>query len=261
MRLAFPGLEIRNQNELKQVALKIFNQTFSSTRALIIIGLSVAFLGLALGLFSIFEESKSTWKTLRYLGFSNRQLVLIAGLEGGLVGLTSWFCGTVLGIAIGLLLVHVINVQSFGWTLIWSPSATSILLFGLLLVSVGFLCGCFILCNLAYKKQKSMRLLTITLFASISFGSPNWINPPERSSKGYLVPQPDYNPVFPRDHGPHTGYGIEWWYWVGHLKSSSDDNQYGFQSTIFRVVVLPLQQAYPKNLLSATDSSTLLMQG
>ena len=142
MRLAFPGLEIRNQNELKQVALKIFNQTFSSTRALIIIGLSVAFLGLALGLFSIFEESKSTWKTLRYLGFSNRQLVLIAGLEGGLVGLTSWFCGTVLGIAIGLLLVHVINVQSFGWTLIWSPSATSILLFGLLLVSVGFLCGC-----------------------------------------------------------------------------------------------------------------------
>ena len=142
MRLAFPGLEIRNQNELKHVALKIFNQTFSSTRALIIIGLSVAFLGLALGLFSIFEESKSTWKTLRYLGFSNRQLVLIAGLEGGLVGLTSWFCGTVLGIAIGLLLVHVINVQSFGWTLIWSPSATSILLFGLLLVSVGFLCGC-----------------------------------------------------------------------------------------------------------------------
>ena len=49
MRLAFPGLEIRNQNELKHVALKIFNQTFSSTRALIIIGLSVAFLGLALG--------------------------------------------------------------------------------------------------------------------------------------------------------------------------------------------------------------------
>ena len=131
MRLAFPGLEIRNQNELKHVALKIFNQTFSSTRALIIIGLSVAFLGLALGLFSIFEESKSTWKTLRYLGFSNRQLVLIAGLEGGLVGLTSWFCGTVLGIVIGLLLVHVINVRPLV-DLIWSPSATSILLFGLL---------------------------------------------------------------------------------------------------------------------------------
>ena len=84
-----------------------------------------------------------------------------------------------------------------------------------------------------------MRLLTITLFASISFGSPNWITPPERSSKGYLVPQPDYNPVFPRDHGPHTGYGIEWWYWVGHLKSSSDDHQYGFQSTIFRVAGSP----------------------
>ena len=106
-----------------------------------------------------------------------------------------------------------------------------------------------------------MRLLTITLFASISFGSPNWITPPERSSTGYLVPQPDYHPVFPRDHGPHTEYGIEWWYWVGHLKSSSDDNQYGFQSTIFRVAGSPAQQVYLKNLLSATDSSTLLMQG
>ena len=56
--------------------------------------LVVAFAGLLLGLFSIFDESARTWLTLRHLGFSNRQFLLSAGIRrcGNRAGcLVEWF--------------------------------------------------------------------------------------------------------------------------------------------------------------------------
>lgn len=142
LRLAYPGLVVRNQNELKEVVLGIFNQTFSSTVALNLIGLVVALLGLSLGLFAIFDESSRTWEILKQLGLSKLQLVLIAGIEGSGISLAAWLCGSLLGIAVGVLLIYVINVQSFGWTLLWSPQTAHILSFGVLLIVAGFLSGC-----------------------------------------------------------------------------------------------------------------------
>ena len=83
MRIAYPGLDVRNERELRDVALGIFEQTFQATNALSLIGLAVAFAGLLLGLFSIFDESTQTWMTLKHLGFSTPKFILAAGLEGG----------------------------------------------------------------------------------------------------------------------------------------------------------------------------------
>jgi putative ABC transport system permease protein len=142
LRLAFPGLDIRNGKELRDVALGIFEQTFKATSALNIIGLVVAFAGLLLGLFSIFDESARTWLTLRHLGFSNRQFLLSAGMEGAGIGLAAWVSGSLIGLVLGWLLVKVINVQSFGWTLLWHVPYTDFFIFGILLVLTGFLSGC-----------------------------------------------------------------------------------------------------------------------
>ena len=70
-------------------------------------------------------------------------------------------------------------------------------------------------------------------------GAAEWIDPPMLSSKGYKVPLPDYEPSFPADHGAHREYGLEWWYWIGHLKTESGEKEYGFQSTVFRVAGNP----------------------
>ena len=70
-------------------------------------------------------------------------------------------------------------------------------------------------------------------------GAAEWIEPPVLSSKGYKVPRPDYEPSFPTDHGAHREYGLEWWYWIGHLKAESGEKEYGFQSTVFRVAGNP----------------------
>lgn len=76
----------------------------------------------------------------------------------------------------------------------------------------------------------------LTLFFLTCLSSyAEWIEPPVRSSKGFLVPTPDYIPQFPQDHGAHRGYGLEWWYWVGHLETEDKGRTFGFQSTVFRV--------------------------
>lgn len=141
LRIAYPGLDIRNERELRDVALGIFEQTFQATHALSLIGLAVAFAGLLLGLLSIFDESTQTWLTLKHLGFSTARFVWAAGLEGAGIGLAAWLAGSITGLALGWLLVFVINVQSFGWTLLWTVPFGNILWFGVLLTGVGLLSG------------------------------------------------------------------------------------------------------------------------
>ena len=141
LRIAYPGLDIRNEKELRNVALGIFEQTFQATNALSLIGLAVAFAGLLLGLFSIFDESTQTWMTLKHLGFSTPHFIFAAGLEGAGIGMAAWVAGAITGLALGWLLVFVINVQSFGWTLLWTVPLESILWFGVLLTLVGLVSG------------------------------------------------------------------------------------------------------------------------
>jgi len=43
---------------------------------------------------------------------------------------------------------------------------------------------------------------------------------------------------FPRDHGPHPGYRLEWWYYTGNL-AGPDREPFGFQMTIFRAQLSP----------------------
>lgn len=141
LRLRFPGLDVRNEKELRTLALGIFDQTFRVTTALNGIGLAVAMAGLLLGLVAIFDESVTTWRTLVYLGYSRRRLLTTAAIEGGGIAAAAWVAGTVLGLAIGWLLIAVINVQSFGWTLLWRIPFATIFGFGLLLVAAGAVCG------------------------------------------------------------------------------------------------------------------------
>ena len=53
------------------------------------------------------------------------------------------------------------------------------------------------------------------------------------TSDGFKVPQPGPQFVFPRDHGSHPEFKIEWWYFTGHLWGP-DKERYGFQVTFFR---------------------------
>ncbi len=58
------------------------------------------------------------------------------------------------------------------------------------------------------------------------------------SADGFDVPQPDVQFVFPKDHGAHPSYRIEWWYLTANLKGE-DGRDYGIQWTLFRSGLKP----------------------
>jgi predicted secreted hydrolase len=52
---------------------------------------------------------------------------------------------------------------------------------------------------------------------------------------------------FPADHGPHTEYQTEWWYYTGNLESQGRDH-YGYQLTFFRRGLSPQQESRGSDL-------------
>ena len=52
---------------------------------------------------------------------------------------------------------------------------------------------------------------------------------------------PSYQITFPRDHGPHNNFRIEWWYFTANLRSETFDNL-GIQWTLFKSNLKPLSR-------------------
>lgn len=55
---------------------------------------------------------------------------------------------------------------------------------------------------------------------------------------GFAVPERGYDFQFPKDHGAHPAYRIEWWYLTANLQSA-DGTAYGLQWTLFRSAMAP----------------------
>jgi putative ABC transport system permease protein len=135
LRAEFPGLAIFTNVKLRAEVLRIFRQTFAITYALEVIAVLVAVVGLALTLTSVLLDRREELTTLRALGFTRRELAGAAALEGGAVAAAAVAGGLVLSVALGWLLIYVINKQSFGWTLGFALPWTQLV--GLALAVVG----------------------------------------------------------------------------------------------------------------------------
>ncbi|MFP4905312.1 FtsX-like permease family protein, partial [Paraburkholderia sp. BR14261] len=54
---------------------------------------------------------------LRHIGVTRRQIGLMLAMEGALVALLGVLAGLTLGLSLAMVLVHVVNPQSFHWTM------------------------------------------------------------------------------------------------------------------------------------------------
>lgn len=72
---------------------------------------------------------------------------------------------------------------------------------------------------------------------------------PAPAAESFAVPQAGKSFNFPRDHGSHPEFRIEWWYVTGHL-FSREQKRYGFQATFFRRATLALPSGTPPETFS-----------
>ena len=109
-------LVIRNR-ELRQEILEIFDRSFVLTYVLEAIAVLVAMLGIVNTLVTAVLERRREFATLRAIGASTRQVERLVLWEAAYLGLIGAVLGVVGGLLLALLLIHVINKQSFGWTI------------------------------------------------------------------------------------------------------------------------------------------------
>jgi putative ABC transport system permease protein len=108
---------VYTNSALRREVLRIFDSTFTITYALEIIAVGVAMLGVAATLLTLVIERRRELSLLRLIGASRRQVLRVVVVEAALIGGASQAIGLLVGFALSAILVYVINVQSFGWTI------------------------------------------------------------------------------------------------------------------------------------------------
>ena len=103
--------------ELRREAITVFDRTFAITYALEAVAVAVAVIGIAGALLALVIDSRRELAVLRFLGGSIGQVRRIVLLQAGTLGLLANIIGTFMGVALSLVLIYVINRQSFGWTI------------------------------------------------------------------------------------------------------------------------------------------------
>ncbi len=133
------GLPVFKGSEFHQNILEVFDNTFAITRSMRVIAIIVAFFGIAGALLTLFIERSREFGIYRAIGFSTDQVARMTLLEGLEMGLVSFILSTAVGTVLAVLLIKVINLRSFNWTIFYFPAWQPYLFTGVtaILASLG----------------------------------------------------------------------------------------------------------------------------
>ncbi len=103
--------------ELRRLALSVFDRSFAITYVLEAIAILVGLAGVATTASAQASARTREFGMLRHIGVARGQIIAMLGLEGALLGLVGGLVGVTLGTGVSQVLIHVINPQSFNWTM------------------------------------------------------------------------------------------------------------------------------------------------
>ena len=121
---ALPGgaqLEISGPGEIKTASLRIFDRTFAVTYALEGVAVLVGLFGLSASVGAIVLARRREFGMLRHVGVTRGQIGEMLAAEGGLLAILGVLAGLAIGALISLVLVYVVNRQSFNWSMDLHP--------------------------------------------------------------------------------------------------------------------------------------------
>ena len=146
LRRAFAGkaeLLINSNRGVRRNALEVFDRTFAITVALRLLATLVAFVGILSTLMSLQLERAREIGVLRATGMTRRQLWGLTLLETGLLGTSAGLVAMPTGFILALILVYIINLRSFGWTLSLQLQASEFMQAFLVALAAALLAGLY----------------------------------------------------------------------------------------------------------------------
>ena len=132
------SLRITANQEIKEISLAIFDRTFTITHVLRLLSILVAFIGILSALMALQLERSREFALLRATGATPNEVKRIIYLQTGAMGIYAGILAIPLGYLMSRLLIDVINLRSFGWSMQHQLSVT-VLLEGVALALVASL--------------------------------------------------------------------------------------------------------------------------
>jgi putative ABC transport system permease protein len=129
--------------EARREVMRIFDSTFAITYALEVIAIVVAALGVISTLITLILERRREIALLSFLGATRRQIRRMILVEAVTIGSVSQAVGILIGAMLSVVLVYVINVQSFGWTIQFTVPVSFIVRSTLLILAVAVVAGLY----------------------------------------------------------------------------------------------------------------------
>jgi len=108
-------LEIAAPGEIREFSLRAFDRTFAVTYALELAAVVIGLFGLSSSFGALVLSRRREFGMLRHIGMTRRQIGAMLATEGATVTGIGLVVGFGLGWLVSLVLIHVVNRQSFHW--------------------------------------------------------------------------------------------------------------------------------------------------
>jgi putative ABC transport system permease protein len=131
------AVEITTTAALHERSLQIFDRAFAITYALEAIAVIIGLTGVSFAASSTALARRAEFGMLRHIGMLRRQIIGMLADEGILTSAFGVIYGLALGVALSLVLVYVINRQSFNWSIDLDVPARLLALLSLVLISAA----------------------------------------------------------------------------------------------------------------------------
>ena len=132
-------LRVDTPANLRAISLATFDRTFAVTYALEAAAVAIGLLGLSASLATQTLARSRELGMLRHIGMTRRRLGRMLAAEGALLAAIGVVAGLILGFAISLILIHVVNRQSFHWGMALHVPWLSLALLSLSLIALATL--------------------------------------------------------------------------------------------------------------------------
>ena len=129
------GYELTDTASLRAKSLAIFDRTFAVTYALEAVAILIGLMGVSTAFSAQALARRREFGVLRHLGMTRRRIGFMLAAEGGLLAAFGALVGLALGFVIGLILIHVVNRQSFHWSMDLDVPAGALALLAAVLVA------------------------------------------------------------------------------------------------------------------------------
>jgi len=111
------GFEIATTRELRALSLRAFDRTFAITYALEIAAVLIGLFGVSVSFSAQALARRREFGVLRHIGMTRREIATMLGCEGAVVATLGCAAGLATGWLVGFILTHVVNRQSFHWSM------------------------------------------------------------------------------------------------------------------------------------------------